>query len=45
MSDFRDLSIKIVYTKDGQYEEAYHLYIAMAAQNEFVEFYNHDIKK
>lgn len=45
MSDFRDLSIKIIYTKDGQYEEVYRLYIAMAAQNEFIEFYNHDIKK
>ena len=45
MSDFRDLSIKIIYTKDGQYEEVYRLYIAMAAQNEFTEFYNYDIKK
>jgi hypothetical protein len=45
MKDFRDLSIKIVYTEPDVYEEAYANYLQLAAQNVFTEYYNHDIKK
>ena len=40
MKDFRDLSIKIIYTEKDTSEDIYQIYCQLAKQNEFVEYYN-----
>ena len=40
MKDFRDLSIKIVYTEKGTSQDAFKVYCLMAQNSELVEYYN-----
>jgi hypothetical protein len=40
MKDFRDLSIKIVYTKKGTSGDAFKVYCQMAQSSDLAEYYN-----
>jgi hypothetical protein len=40
MKDFRDLSIKIVYTEKGTSGDAFKVYCQMAQSNDLVKYYN-----
>lgn len=40
MKDFRDLSIKIVYTEKGTSGDAFKVYCQMAQNSDLVEYYN-----